>query len=242
LFVFPPELFALLQKSYATGWLVAAPIGPVNLEIIRRGLHRSLLSGFLVGLGACCVDLAYFCLFSVGLGSILVLPWVHRTAHLLGGAILCWIAGGALAEARRFGLQARKAIPENGSAPWKNAPPDPPSPKMIPFLHRPLGSYLVGIGMTATNPMTIAFWSALALEFANLPLGWRMAAGASLLGGCMSWVLLLTALLAFARHWVGPRLFMLVTLAGGSVVLYFGLRFLWRGLAAEAWLLARLAE
>lgn len=241
MFVFPPELFALLQKSYATGWLVAAPIGPVNLEIIRRGLHRGLLSGFLVGLGACCVDLAYFCLFSVGLGSVLVLPWVNRTAHLLGGAILCWIAGGALAETRKYGIQARKARQTENDGSGGEAPPASPSPELLPFHHRPLGSYLVGIGMTATNPMTIAFWSALALEFANLPLGWRMAAGASLLSGCLSWVLLLTALLAFARQWVGPRLFMLVTLAGGSVVLYFGLRFLWRGLAAEAWLLSRLA-
>ena len=51
--------------------------------------------------------------------------------------------------------------------------------------------------------------------------------------GAFSWVLTLMALLAFARRWVGPRLFALVTAAGGCCMLYFGLRFIWRGVMGQ---------
>jgi len=227
-------LFALLQKSYATGWLVAAPIGPVNLEIIRRGLRQGLLSGFLVGLGACCVDATYLSVFSLGLGAVLTVPAVRTAAFLLGGVFLCWIGGSALSEAQRQWRHRRDPPAEVTAASGEDS-------GMRRFARSPLGSYVVGVGMTATNPMTIAFWSALALEFVNLPVGYRLVATAGVLTGALSWVLLLSALLGWARRWVGPGLFAFVNLAGGSVVVYFGLRFLWRGLAVERWMVSWLS-
>lgn len=271
------SLLTLLQTSYATGWLVAAPIGPVNLEIIRRGLRQGLTSGLLVGLGAVCVDGTYLTVFSLGLGAALRGPAVQTAAYGIGGLVLCWIAIGALNDARHhWGRRNEKTEPDGttrggaragdapdgvdgrggngggddgGNANGDGAPnerkgPAPPTP--IPsilnkpstrrFNHTPLGCYLVGIGMTATNPMTIAFWSTLALNFLNLPVGYRLAATVGVMLGALSWVTLLTVLLAFARRWVGPRLFAFVTLAGGSVVLYFGLLYVWRGLSVERWI------
>ncbi len=268
------SLLTLLQKSYATGWLVAAPIGPVNLEIIRRGLRDRLLSGFLVGLGACCVDATYLSVFSLGLGAVLRVGGVHTAAFIVGGTVLCWIGVGALRDARTYWRrraeppgamgsrkssdatdmsdqsdmsdksdrsdEAEAANSAKSEEPGESAeaadlakPARSGESAFRRFSRRPLGSYLVGIGMTATNPMTIAFWSALALEFANLPVAHRLVATAGVLAGTMSWVVLLTALLGFARRWVGPQLFACVTLAGGTVVLFFGVRFLWRGLAIE---------
>ncbi|GEM_PF-3285836 len=258
------SLLLLLQKAYATGWLVAAPIGPVNLEIIRRSLRYRLLAGFLVGCGACCVDATYLFLFSAGMVEILRLPFVRALAFLLGGGFLAWLGILALLDARKFARQipnsksvdrgqiARTPLPQTAGANPEKAPKNPkesdarenpegraggaPAQTRSPLLK----CYLVGIGMTATNPMTIAFWSALSLGFANLNLGHRLAASASVLAGAMSWILLLMTMLAFVRRWVGPRLFAIVNLAGGAVVLYFGMRFLWQGSGLEVWLSSRL--
>ena len=54
-----PESFALLAKAFAIGVSVAAPIGPVNVEIIRRGLTVGARSAFLLGLGAVSADCVY---------------------------------------------------------------------------------------------------------------------------------------------------------------------------------------
>ncbi len=212
-------LLVLLQKSYATGWLVAAPIGPVNLEIIRRGLQHNLLSGFLVGFGACCIDATYLSIFSAGLGTVLQIEWVRTLAFFVGGIFLCWIGVGALLGARAF----QSPIVEG----------DAPEEKPGRFATGPLGSFVVGLGLTAANPMTIAFWSALSLEFSEFPLWQRFLASACVLAGCFSWVTLLIGILAFARQWVGPKLFAVVTFAGGVCVLFFGCSFIARGVRLE---------
>jgi threonine/homoserine/homoserine lactone efflux protein len=216
--------FSLLPQAYATGWLVAAPIGPVNLEIIRRSLTRRLLCGLLVGLGATCVDASYLIVFTTGFGHVLTTyPSLSRGLYLIGGALLTWIGIGALREALRYlqrGMGEVQRIERTEMTRWAR------------FAESLPGHFLLGVAMTAANPMTLAFWSSLALNFAELPMSQRLLASGFVWLGAFSWVLTLMALLAFARRWVGARLYALVTSAGGLCLLFFGLRFLWRGLMA----------
>ena len=48
-----------LLIGIAIGLSAAAPIGPVNFEIIRRNLTLGLKAGIGFGLGACTADLCY---------------------------------------------------------------------------------------------------------------------------------------------------------------------------------------
>lgn len=204
----------IAQQAYATGWLVAAPIGPVNLEIIRRSLHGGLRNGLFVGIGAVTIDVCYLTIFSVGLGAFLKVPGVSLAMYFLGGGFLAFLGGQALLEGRRYLMR-------------HEAPTDAPEEEKKRFFgNSPLSCFLLGLVMTGTNPMTIAFWSALSLQFADLPLTGRLVASAALFAGCFSWVLTLLCILRFARSWVGPRMFGVVTIAGGACLLYFGIRFL----------------
>lgn len=232
---------AMLQQAYATGWLVAAPIGPVNLEIIRRALGQRVLAGFLVGCGATCVDATYLILFSAGFGQIMRIPAISTVTFLIGGGFLCWIGAGALKDARAWWAQAAKETTSDETLMELSSPaskaqgqPDVPAPRSR--RHSLWGCYLTGLGMTASNPMTLAFWSALSLQFAVLPPSHRIAASLAVWAGAFSWICLLMILLAFVRRWVGARLFSWVCLIGGAVVLYYGLLFLWRGAGVERFL------
>lgn len=213
-----PALWAMLGQSYATGWAVAAPIGPVNLEIIRRGLRIGWLPSIMVGLGACCIDALYFILFSVGFGALLNTPSVLRVLFGVGGLVLCWLGWTSLKDARAAGKSASKVLAETDGA----------HPAERTGRHSPLGSYLVGLGMTASNPMTVVFWSTLSLQFADKPFAWRVGGALSVLAGCLSWVTLVTTLIALGRRWVGPRLFAVVTFLGALVLFYYGASFLWK--------------
>lgn len=200
----------MVAGAYATGWLVAAPIGPVNLEIIRRSLRDGLAAGFVVGLGAVCIDTLYLFLFSAGLAPLVAHPPVQLALHLLGGIVLTTL--GVLAWRDAFRLESLPAR----DATRVHAP-----------RHSALAAgFIAGLAMTATNPMTVAFWSSLALNFAGLPLGHRLLSAAALFAGCLSWVLTLMGTLAFARRFAGVAFFRVVTVLGGTALLFLGLRFL----------------
>jgi threonine/homoserine/homoserine lactone efflux protein len=208
------SVFLLIQKAYITGWIVAAPIGPVNLEIIRRSLVHRLRAGLFVGLGAVTVDVCYMSIFSIGLGAFLQIPVVHVVLFLTGGAFLAFLGLIAMRDGRAF-LRGRKTV-DTTAGQGERA-------------RSALGDYGVGLLMTAMNPMTIGFWSALSLEFAGLPVSQRLVSTAALFAGCFSWVLALILVLKYARKLIGPRMFGIVTIAGGVFLLYFGLRFIAEG-------------
>lgn len=212
-----PNILLLFRDAYLTGWAVAAPIGPVNLEIIRRGLRHGALAGVMVGAGACCVDGAYMLLFSLGVRAAAGSSILMAGLFLLGGGLLTWLGYGALREALNL-FRRRK----EGAAAMLEGGAEGSRASL-------LRCYLVGLGMTASNPLTIAFWSSLSLQFAKLPLSERMLATAAIMTGCFSWVVLINLIVAFARGWIGPRLFSAVTFVGGATILCYGLVFLGRG-------------
>lgn len=214
-------LLLRLQDAYVTGWVVAAPIGPVNLEIVRRSFRRRLLDGFMVGLGATCLDACYLLIFTAGFGAAFAhLPWLRTALFVVGGALLVGLGAAALREAWGF-LQGRDPLAKGaqrlGRAGWMTTLP---------------GHFALGFLMCATNPMTLAFWASLSLRFADLPMAHRLMASGFVWLGAFSWVLTLTAILAFARRWVGPRLFATVTVIGGGCLIFFGASFLFQALHA----------
>ncbi|MCB2156223.1 LysE family transporter [bacterium] len=223
---------ALLLQAYIIGWTVAAPIGPVNLEIIRRSLRHRLLAGFLVGVGATMIDTMYLLLTGFGLASALQKKPVLLTSLVLGGGLMGWLAWMALVEAWREWHKMHEAPGEHDPLTEHAASDDlgsgetPPPAKRVTLVR----SWLVGLGMTASNPMTLVFWATLpSLLFgAGKPATpVVLVAALAVWAGTLSWVGTLMAVLAFARRWVGPRLFAVASGLGGLGMGYFALRFLW---------------
>lgn len=208
----------LILKGYTTGWLVAAPIGPVNLEIIRRTLREGALAGLAVGFGAACIDMTCLLVFSMGLGELLRGDTVRRVASVLGGLVLIVLGTLALREARRWWLRRGEALmmAQHGDgrrSGWRS-----------------MGRHFtVGLLMTSLNPMTIAFWSSVSLEFADLAMMQRLAASLAVMAGCFSWVMTIVTIVTLARRRVGARMFAIATAAGGLFLIFFGVRLLLRG-------------
>jgi L-lysine exporter family protein LysE/ArgO len=212
------SLVSFLLRAYVLGWAVAAPIGPVNLEIIRRALRVRLAAGFCVGLGATMVDLGYFLLVTIGFG-----PFLMKYAESLVGMI---IGGGILVVIASLSLHAAW-LSWKGKVPAEMAPGDIPRGKRVLF-----ASWVTGLGMTAFNPMTIIFWTLLPAFL--LGTGDRsgvtlVVAGLLVWLGALSWVLTLMCILAFARRFIGPRLFAIASAAGGLLLIGLALDFWLRG-------------
>src|SRR5215210_2629796 len=88
---------ATLLQALLLGWSVAWPPGPVNAEMIRRGLvPRENGGGFWaawrVGLGACVGDFLWALGVSAGAGAIINRPSVRVILAVLSFGLLLFLA------------------------------------------------------------------------------------------------------------------------------------------------------
>ena len=99
------EKYTLLQ-NILLGLSLAAPIGPVNVEIIKRGLNSGFKQAFLTGAGAMCADATYLILIFFGLTSFLNFDFMKIFLGIAGSIILIYL--GAISAREFFGRPIRR--------------------------------------------------------------------------------------------------------------------------------------
>ncbi len=86
-----------LANGYILGWSVAWPPGPINAEMIRRGLlpkdrGGGFWSAWRIGLGACTGDFIWAFGVSVGAGALLNSVEIRRVLAIVSLALLLLLA------------------------------------------------------------------------------------------------------------------------------------------------------
>ena len=106
----------LVANGIAIGLAVAAPIGPVNLIVIRRTLRYGQLNGFLSGAGAATGDAIFAAIAAFGLTAAIEIVVRFETAlQIVGGLFLValgirtWVARPHFDEATEENLSAAMA-------------------------------------------------------------------------------------------------------------------------------------
>lgn len=189
----------LLIFGILLGLGAAIPIGPINLEMVRRNLHYGTTTGVSLGLGACTADVTYLTLLCFGTLSLLQYPIVLRVIGLIGSLVLAW-----------FAIQAFRAeapeTPEHVSrhALWKHT--------------------FEGYCMTLINPFTILFWASVtsqitlaASQHGNIIL----LAGTGVVIGTVGWVLVLNGIIHLTRHRLNATVIKWLNYLGGTILLCF---------------------
>ncbi len=84
--------FFLLATGIAIGLSVTAPLGPVNVIVIRNSIRRGMLVAFLAGMGAVVADTIYAALAAYSVSTIehFVADYAV-TLMLVGGALLVFM-------------------------------------------------------------------------------------------------------------------------------------------------------
>ncbi|MFD1019800.1 LysE family translocator [Thalassobacillus hwangdonensis] len=121
------------------GLSIAAPIGPINIEIINRGLKYGFWPSFCVGLGGMTFDFFFMAFMFMGLAQVLGIVWVKASLMLLGSVILI----------------------TSGWTSLKGAPPETLHESEFPsreLKREALKGYLTGFTIAGTNPMNLLFW------------------------------------------------------------------------------------
>lgn len=189
------------------GYGAAVPIGPMNLELIRRNLALGTKAGLSFGLGACLVDFTFIIL--VGLGALVILQniWVMRIIGFIGAMILFWFGYKALASQPASNQEKGRVIHKKL---WQHT----------------LDSYI----LTLVNPFTIVFWSSVSSQTAIMMNASPYAfwwIGPSVLVATISWIGGLNLVLAYTRHKISAKVMRGFNVAGGLILIGFGGYGLW---------------
>jgi L-lysine exporter family protein LysE/ArgO len=190
------------------GWGVAVPIGPMNLEIIRRNLSFGLRYGLSFGTGIVSADLSYLLLLNLGILTVLAHhPMMLTPIALAGSVILFW-----------FGLKTLRMPPLSIH--------NNPAFKQLISQHIRDG-YL----LTLLSPFTILFWASMSSQIAVSGSGPHRLLIMSLgvMTGVCSWMFGLNIALHLTRHRISPRVMHALNRTGGVILIGFACFGLWRG-------------
>jgi threonine/homoserine/homoserine lactone efflux protein len=193
-----------LLKGVAIGFLMAVPVGPINLLCLRRSLAEGRRVGFVSGLGAAAADATYGAVAAIGLAAVTSFLLEHRQAlQLCAGLFLVLL-----------GLHTmRSRMPVRGET----------APVHVGRLRDAfVSTYLC----TLANPMLIIVFTGV---FARFNLGWQTGhtfEGMALIGGVFLgstlWWLTLTMLAGtFGRH-LDDGALRWVNLSAGAVIAVIG--------------------
>jgi len=205
-----------LLTGFGLGFVVAAQVGPIWLLAARSVILGGLTIGIVIGLGAATIDIAYGALGLAGAASLLRISGLRLGLGLLGAAVLIVLGALAMRNATGVGNQA-----------------EPPA--TITSAPR---AYLIALGATAANPLTIASWAAVFAAASTAHIS-RTTTGAVLLLagiglGTASWFTALSATLALARRLAGRRVHQAIDTISGLGLIAFGILLAWQTTAAAS--------
>jgi L-lysine exporter family protein LysE/ArgO len=170
------------------GWGASIPLGPMNIEIIRRHLLYGFRFGFSFGIGAALSDLTYFVIVYAGFMQLLSDHHVMRWVGYVSIAALLYFAITALfSKAEGLGVGSTAVTLKKQSA-WHHG--------------------IVGYGYTLLNPYTIIFWVAVGAQLAALRssgLGQVLALGSGIVLAIFAWVAGLSVVLHHLKRRISPQ-------------------------------------
>ncbi|MBH0230379.1 LysE family transporter [Halobacillus sp. KCTC 3957] len=198
------------------GLSIAAPVGPINVEIIKRGLAFGFWPALFVGLGGMSSDLVLMGAMFTGISTVLTWTWVKITLMLLGCIILIQTGWTSL-RTDQLKVEERKT-------------------ERLPSETRMrLGSFMKGFLIAGTNPMNILFWvgiygSVLSGAFQEENLFHSFLVSSLVFVGIGLWNINLAFTMHFGRFLANPFVLKSINSVASIVLIGFGCKFGYDGL------------
>jgi threonine/homoserine/homoserine lactone efflux protein len=131
------EILLTFTHYVVLGLSLAAPIGPMNLEVIKRGITSGFLQAWYVGLGGLSGDIIILIGIFFGLHQVIELIYVQIVMYVMGVFILGYleISSIKLAFSKIPHLYRQEEINKHGN-----------------------NAYLTGFLIAIANPLSLFFW------------------------------------------------------------------------------------
>jgi L-lysine exporter family protein LysE/ArgO len=205
----------VLSAAFLMGLAAAAPMGPVNMLAIRRGVIGGWRHTLACGIGSVAGDLILFSLVLLGghyLFSDLSNLTLQTVLAAIGVIVLLPLGIYFLVRAVREPLRAYASARQR----WDE--------NTVPA--HLVAEVAEGAALTIFNPLTIVYWVGVTsnwLPLAHSVLGYSAPGWGILMAtaGLMTWFTVLIVVVSFIPHRVGPIFFRLVNAILGLILLGF---------------------
>lgn len=194
------------------GISLAAPIGPVNFEMIKRGISKGFFSSWFVGIGAITADFLYYLVVHFGFSSWFTYVWVQFGLLLVGAYFLIGMGFSSFKQGLGGQLQPSVHIFSTDK-------------------HDLWGSFKTGFLIACTNPINMMFWLGVyGALFSTMKdrLSPMMMAFAifALFFGIAIWNLKVAAVVHFSREHIKPTVIRGIMIGAGIMLVIFGCKFI----------------
>jgi threonine/homoserine/homoserine lactone efflux protein len=204
----------VLVQGAAIGFLVAMAIGPIAMLCIRTTLERGRIAGLAAGLGVAVADTIYAAIGAYGISFV--------GAALTSGETWLKLVGGIVLIA--FGIYLARKQPVTAAE-------EQEVPKSL------TADFLMTLGLTLTNPMTILSFAGLFAGVSGLrgfPLVEVPALLVGVFAGSAVWWVALAFVIGLIRHRISPTTMLWINRCSAAAIIAFGLYVLVEPLQAFA--------
>jgi threonine/homoserine/homoserine lactone efflux protein len=197
----------LLVEGLILGLSVAAPIGPTNIEMIRRGLRSGFWACILFAAGVEVALIAYLFAVFAGLSFLTEAELFNLLLSVFGVVVLFYLGFVSIKDflnRHNLDLDASRGDEQH---------------------------LVSGVVLTIANPAVLLFWSGIIganLATKEFSLGTSLLISGGILTGVAIWLLFLSTLIHGGRRFLTPQVFGYISLIAGLVLIGFGLSFGYR--------------
>ena len=204
-----------ILAGFIAGFIVAVPVGPVNLTVINQALRRGFFAAFLIGVGAMCAETVYASLMLWGHASILNAPSVVRVMRFIAVVVI-----GAMGI--RYLLFKSTKVGDSEVA----------ARKLDERWQHPR-SFFLGFALTISNRMLVVVWATVvtllfAHEWVVPTRASRLLCALGVLGGGSMWFLLLAFFVSRAHRRVKDQTLTILVRCCGVLFLGFAGLLAWK--------------
>jgi threonine/homoserine/homoserine lactone efflux protein len=192
------------------GLSLAAPIGPMNIEVLKRGLTEGLLSSWLVGLGGMSGDMILLLSIFFGFRDFMQSTVILYLMYSIGIVMLSYLGITSI-------LAALNSEFSN-----------------LEFAHRKSqNAFLAGFTISLANPISLVFWfgvygTSLQVVTSTHSIIYSMFCSLGIILGLFLWNLNLVLTVHFSKRIINEKIMRGITLFAGITLLCFGIQFIVR--------------
>jgi threonine/homoserine/homoserine lactone efflux protein len=194
----------MVLEKVLLGITLAAPIGPVSIEIIRRGLTHGFIAAITVCIGATLGDGVFLVSAYLGLSKITSNDLAMGLLGLLGAGLLCRIGYQNLRDSLKD-----KSINNSANLDKKGF----------------ISSVLLGFGLAIINPMSLVFWVGVFAASMATSSDQSFTPNLLILVGVMIWSLTLSTLVSTGKKIINNTFVRVISFLSGALLSGYGVYF-----------------